>query len=609
MAEGLVEGLLGGEDEGGESQRRSSKLDPLAAAAVLPSARGTRLHPALATYLEEQTKLTQLEAHHFEEERELGIGAAKRKRLSDQLRIAFQLLLALVFSAIGVGLIVMIHDAFASRSVVIDPFAAPPTLAARGLTGEVVAAGVLDQFTQLQASTRSTSSKRHISNAWTGEIRLEVPETGVSIGEIDRLLKARFGNDIHIEGDLVQTLGGGLALTVRGTGLLPKTFTGGAADLDTLTGQAAEYIYAQSEPALYLVYLANSGRNAEIAPLAKAIYANVPQEDRPYILNQWANALAKLGGSLQDALKLYLRAAALKPDYWIARNNIMNAFWGLGREEDAWRAGEAMKRLAGGRPGDASDLYYENVDTLTWNLQAAVAAQVADAEAHGGVGSSVVADAPAIADFAVRLHDYEEADLQLQTALGDAADHTVAAMGDFIRGRIAAERGDVAGALREMEAFDTAYADSEVSSEYPGYNCWVAPVEEAAGHPDRADAVLHRAGSFVDCYRFRADILDHRGDWPAAQQAYADAVKLAPDLPAGYYSWGLALARHNDLAGAARMFAAANQRGPNWADPLKAWGDLLLRQGDKDAARDKYRAALVKAPAWRELQAAAAAAR
>lgn len=35
----------------------------------------------------------------------------------------------------------------------------------------------------------------------------------------------------------------------------------------------------------------------------------------------------------------------------------------------------------------------------------------------------------------------------------------------------------------------------------------MAPAEEAAGHPEKADAVLKTAGTFVDCYRFRADYL------------------------------------------------------------------------------------------------------
>jgi len=60
--------------------------------------------------------------------------------------------------------------------------------------------------------------------------------------------------------------------------------------------------------------------------------------------------------------------------------------------------------------------------------------------------------------------------------------------------------------------------------------------------------MIRNGEHFVDCERFRGDILDHRGDWPGAQKAYSAAVALGPDLPAGYYSWGVALARHGDLA-------------------------------------------------------------
>lgn len=609
MAEGLTEGLLGGEAEEGEAVRVARSIDSVAAAvAVRASAAGEPLDPHLVAYLQEQTNLARLEQRHFEKERELAIGAAKRKRLSDQLRIAFQVLLALIVTGIVAGLLLMIHDAVRSNSVVIEPFASPPALIARGLNGEVIAGGVLDRLTQLQSSTRSASSKRNMSNAWTGEIKLEVPETGISIGEVDRLLKNRFGNDTRIEGDLVQTLDGKLALTVRGTGLLAKTFEGNPADLDELITRAAEYIYSQSEPTLYLVYLANNARHSEVIAMAKAIYGNIAPSDRPYVLNAWANALSSVGAPTRDALALYRRAIAMKPDFWVAHNNVINALWLLGREEDAWRAGEDLKRFAGGRPGNAPELYYQNQDFLTWNSGAARASTLADAEAHGGVGSSVSAAAPSVADMDVRLHDFGDANLQLQTALGDTTDMTVAAMGHFIRGRMASERGDTAAAAHEMEIFYAAFANPDVGGQYPGYSCWVAPAEEAAGHPDKADAILRTAGTFVDCYRFRGDILDRRGDWAGAQQAYRAAVGLAPDLPASYYSWGLALARHGDLSGAAKMFSAANQRGPDWADPLKAWGDVLMRQGRRDDARAKYVMALPKAPAWRELRTAAAAA-
>jgi tetratricopeptide (TPR) repeat protein len=129
-------------------------------------------------------------------------------------------------------------------------------------------------------------------------------------------------------------------------------------------------------------------------------------------------------------------------------------------------------------------------------------------------------------------------------------------------------------------------------------------MEEAVGQPAKADAAIKAGGHFVDCYRFRADILDLRGNWPAAERAYVDAVAVAPDLPAAYYSWGVALARHHDSSGAIEKFAAANQRGPHWADPLKAWGDVLASKGKWREAVAQYEEALKYAPAWQALHTA-----
>jgi predicted Zn-dependent protease len=131
--------------------------------------------------------------------------------------------------------------------------------------------------------------------------------------------------------------------------------------------------------------------------------------------------------------------------------------------------------------------------------------------------------------------------------------------------------------------------------------CSLAPVAEAAGNPAEADALL-KSGRSVDCYRYSGDVLDGRNDWSGAQQAYANAVTLAPYLPAGYYPWGTALARHGDLDGAIVKLKAANQRGPHWADPLKAWGDVLAKQGHSQEALAKYDEALKYAPNWKQLK-------
>jgi tetratricopeptide (TPR) repeat protein len=618
MPEGMLGGILGDDDE----KPGVEASDALAGAEAFASAVAAKLagnDPGVARRTEEflidQSQLLKVQKQHLEEEHAARLhylrGQASEvdiRRFGLRLRVGFQLFIALVATVIGIGIAIMIHDAVTSRRVVIEPFDAPPALAAHGLTGKVIASAVLDHLSRLQEATRSSSAARSLSGAWTGNIKLDVPETGVSIGEISRLLKERFGHDVHIDGDLVETAAGGLALTVRGNGVLPKTFSGAATEFEKLTVLAAEYIYSQSQPARWASYLRGVERYDETIAFSRTAVASADPAERPALLNDWALAIQSSGGSARETLTLFRAAVKLQPDYWTAHVNVQNDLMILGDEEGAWRAGEDMRTAAGGRPGRAPEVDYVNWDYLTWNLQPWLSATVADADANAGVGLGTGAAGPAIADIQARLHDPEAADLALKTTKDDPHDPTIAALTHFVRGRLAAEVGDTARAVMEMEAFGAAYADPAVYSNNAGYNCWIAPAEEAAGHSDKADAVLKAAGTFVDCYRFRADILDVRGDWPGAQRAYADAVALVPDLPAAYYSWGIALERHGDLAQAEVKLRDANARGPHWADPLKAWGDVLVQQGQTKDALDKYNEALKYAPNWMELKQAREAA-
>jgi tetratricopeptide (TPR) repeat protein len=138
------------------------------------------------------------------------------------------------------------------------------------------------------------------------------------------------------------------------------------------------------------------------------------------------------------------------------------------------------------------------------------------------------------------------------------------------------------------------------------YICYSAVTNQKTGQPQKADAALSKLEplTLVDCDRFRGDVLELRGDWAGAQAWYAKAAQLAPSLPAGYYSWGVALAKHGDLAGAVAKLQLAHQKGPHWADPLKVWGDVLLKQGKARDALAKYDEALKFAPNWSELKAA-----
>jgi tetratricopeptide (TPR) repeat protein len=509
----------------------------------------------------------------------------------------------------------MIHDAVNARSVVIDSFDIAPNVSAQVPNGKIVAAGLLDVLTRIQAATRSSAEHRNLSNAWTSDIAIEVPETGISIGQLERLLTARFGHDQHIEGDLVKTATGALALTVRGPGILPKTFTNETSDLDLLLTQAGEYVYGQSQPGLWAAYLSNNDRSDEAIRFSQAAFATADRRERPYVLNYWANALTTKGGlgAIREALRLYREAVRLKPDYWTGYNNIMFALNALGDEEGVVRVGEQMIKAAGRRPGPAPEDQYANYDLQLWDLRAVRSSQIADMESHSGIGTLAAAGGAlnlSVAQVEVQMHDVEAAAFRLKTTPVNEKNVSDFALVAFAQAELAEETGNLQAAAQEWDAFATAYADPNVSTSNPQYMCYAAATYEKTGQRTKAEAALNAVGAltFVDCDRFKGDLLDLRGDWPGAQAWYAKAVQLGPSIPSGYYSWGLALAKHGDLPAAVAKLKNANKRGPHWADPLKAWGDVLLMQGHPREALAKYDEALKYAPNWAALKGARAAA-
>jgi tetratricopeptide (TPR) repeat protein len=619
MAEGIIGGALGEEEERPEVEAPEGPSGAEAFAASI-AAIASRQDPQVArdtsAFLQEQTKLLKLQSEYIEIEHTLRMAHLRNqvkeenvRRLGLRLRVSFQFLMAFVSAAIALGLLVMINDSVTSRGVVIDLFDVPPAPATTGLNGKVVAAGLLDVLTKIQAASRSAVERRALSNAWTSEISIEIPETGLSIGQLERMLKTRFGHDQHIDGDLVATEKGGFALTVRGSGILPKTFADEGRNLEKLLTQAGEYVYGQSQPGLWTAYLSNNNRADEAIAFAKASYQSVSPTERPYVLNYWANAINTRGGAgaNQDALPLYREAVRLKPDYWTGYNNIMVALNALGDEEGVVRTGKELMKLAGGRPGRAGEEMYQNYDVAVLDLPAVLASNISDLENHGGNGTTSSAGGSenlSVALLEALMHDVQAATLGLKTTLVDEKNVSDVAIATFAQALLAEEAGDFKAAASQWDAFFKAYADPSFATSNPPLICYAAVAYEKTGQPTSADAALRPFGgaTFVDCYRFKADVLDMRGDWEGAKEWYAKGVKLGPSIPSGYYSWGRALFKHGDLDGAAAKFKEANKKGPHWADPLKAWGDVLAKQGKSKEALAKYDEALKYAPNWKQLK-------
>jgi len=182
------------------------------------------------------------------------------RRFGLRLRVGFQLFLVLVATVVGIGVAMMIRDAIDARGVIIEPFSVPPDLAQRGLTGEVIAQQVLDQIANIQteASARSARPASSYSSTWGTNIKVEVPTTGVSFGELRRYLHEALGHETHLSGE-IYTTPAGVTVTAR-TGDEPgKSSNGRPEELERLIRQAAESIYEQTQPNRFTTFLTLRG--------------------------------------------------------------------------------------------------------------------------------------------------------------------------------------------------------------------------------------------------------------------------------------------------------------------------------------------------------------
>jgi tetratricopeptide (TPR) repeat protein len=619
MADSVIEGFLGGEPE--EPAAEAKGLEPFAGADALASAiaveaaeteSGSR-SDAVA-YLQSQKTLVDLQVRHFEEERRLvheervlAIAAARRKRFADWLKTIVQLLVTLTAILVAAAMLILIRDAVVARSVVVDSFRTPPALAPGGVNGEVVASDLLDELQKLQLATRSATKSLQARSAWSSDIRIEVPETGVSIGEIDRLLRQRLGHDLRVGGDLIRTDAGGLALTVRGDGVPAQTFQGAAGDLSKLTRQAAEYVYGRSQPIQFATYLAFNGRYADgLAFLPGALARATDDETRARLANLWGGAYTGLNRPAEAIAKFRL-AMGLKPNFWNAWSNIVGALPGVSGEEAAWREARKMLAAVDRTPEDRRPELYvlANPAGAVWDLPLLLAALLEDATHNGGAGVNANISAPQIADVHGLMHDPAGAARYL--AQSDPADPETKAEALLLPAYLALDRGDASAAAPPLEAFWGAWlADADLQYTTPDSPCLVGLALGLAGRVADAEAVFARTGRWSRCYAAHGDVLERAGDLAGAQRVWDDGLRIAPDLPFVYLHRGLSEFRRGDYARSGADFAAANARAPHFADPLKAWGDLLAREGRWGDARNKYDEALKYAPAWPELRRAQA---
>ena len=601
---GGAERILQGEEDAQEGEAGSLTADPFAAALAINAVEsGEPLDPVAASFLIEQTRLVKIQIKHFEHERVLAIDAALRKKFSDRMRLTLQAIATSIAVCAFLWLVVIIWGSVTSEAVVVEPFDTPPTLTASGLSGKIIAAEFLDKLQNLQAQTRGIRKAVRTSSAWASDIKVEVPETGVSLGELERILHQRLGRDTHIGGDLLLTPSGQYALTVRGDNVPAKVFSGDPKDLEQIVSNAAEYVYGRAQPHEYAVFLENARRFDDANQFLKDNFSLAKTDsERAELANAWGNALVIKGDHAASAEK-YRLAISLDPPNWKARGNLINEERVAGDEERSWQDSRSFFKDAESRPADQRPelRLYVNPYESTWAWLRFVTCLQADAARNQGQGALANIDGPLIADAYYQLHDPQSARKFLATSnSGDVATQSEEYLA---RGYEAVSLGDLPSAIAALENFREVWRrDPAIRQDHNDSLCFLGLVLGLDGRLPEAEAAFSEAGPWARCAAYRGTVFHHAGNRAKADAIWAGGLRRAPDLPVIYVERGAAELTDGDVKRALLDAEAAHSRAPEWADPLKLWGDVLAREGKRGEATKKYDEALKFAPNWQELQ-------
>ncbi|MEA1015274.1 tetratricopeptide repeat protein [Sphingosinicella sp. LY1275] len=542
----------------------------------------------------------------------------------------------LILSAVAaflVAILALIWNASRSESLVVEPFRVPSALGQAGLSGEVLATRVMDQIALMQSRTLSTRPADSYSTDWGQDINVQIPNTGATIGDLRRLLSRWFGNETRISGEAVR-LADGWSVTARTSGQNAVTATG--PELDPLVTRVAEGIFRQTQPYRYAIYLTGAGRRDEALAAARELALNGPEEERPWGLVAYSNAIGGPGVGARELLSAYRRAAEAIPDFPMPTMNYASALESVGRWEEAltlYRRVDALIGDGGAISEEFRGQFLNSKGAQVAMLTGADADAVAALEAASRVGTPTYA-IPYLSNAALaryRLHDAQSGDANVAryreltgynrqsnqvSVLGsenlDAAQRYQLLFETVAQHLRASGLGDKEAIARDLPGQVRAVAallggfDEAARRDYERIS-WPIMAPELARIARAAEAEALLAPLERDCYPClvaRGEVAAAKGDRAAARRWFAEAARQGPSFPFAHEALGRMLSDAGDPVGAAAAFAEATRLQPHWADPLKQRADLLAKAGEYDQAARLYARATRYAPRWGALHVA-----
>ena len=581
-----------------------------------PAALHVALDPVNSTsqeardYLKKQSRLADLQIENLQKLDAFETSHLRWRRFNDQMKGALQIMVVALGALIVVGIGAALWNASQADGLVVDSFTAPPGLAAEGIGGDVLATDLTNHLAAIRsfAVGNSLSNSSSVSKNDASAIKVEIPETGVSLGEAWRYLRAWLGHEDHVSGSLRELPDGNIALRAEFDGGDVIAVSGKESDLDALEQKLAEAIYARFDPGNYVVYLWNKGRFAEAYARAGQIgprpEAGFTEAD---VYSLWASVTRSIAGDVPLSLARAKIAVALDPKLAVAFNEIRGDEKLLGHDEAslaAARAAAAQAESDQPKPLQGDGYYAVQGWTRAW---AAKLLGDFDAAERAACRDSCLPDhLDDAALYAALRHDAFASHALLAQA---RTTRTLSALtvneASYYQAR---EAGDWRQAVALAASRPKLYADPGMGGTIVAlYDATQArPLEVAAlimgGDTTNAERIIAPTPLDCDaCVDARGNIEAARKNWSGAAHWFDAASKLAPSLPFIDLDWARMLMAKGDLDGAIAKLARANQKGPHFADPLELWGEALMRKNRSDLVLKKFQEANQFAPNWGRL--------
>ncbi|MGC9954142.1 MAG: hypothetical protein ABSD21_07675 [Rhizomicrobium sp.] len=557
---------------------------------------------------------------------------------------------AAVAAVIGLA-IVWIVSAWRADGLVIEAFNVSSGYPSKdnSLNGETIAKLFTAEMNDIYTVSESEPIAKPVENNWADDIKIEIPESGTTFGELNRDLHLLIGHETHLTGVVYATDKQVSATVSIGTHVCAFMSDGSdGKTLKDLLRTAAECVYQDTQPFLYAAYLANrDGSPADKERDIKEAREKFEEQTKSSDKFQRAWGFVELGllmvqeypnspKAQTQAITLYREAIAIEPRYALAHSDLSDAEGALGHSESAAAEQKTFDTLL--ERNAAVDLDSGEVERYRYSAAVDLARDIGDYAAAarlyaGAYCKDGAEDCKDAIDNLAGLHDIKHAFdlLDESSATPDTNGEPECSRHPIPNDNAKQSTGylqrkffiDIArecwsDAIEEEQyaeadfAYDPAGALDTVMEMYPSEALARTRTGDFPGAHSRIEKTPRDC---FDCMITRGDIRVEEWQqaiaegnkplakdmWAAAEYWYAKAAGTGTLLPFAYQAWGEALLKKGKYDAAIEKFRVAYRRSPHFADPLEMWGEALMQKNRSDLALAKFEEANKYAPNWGRL--------